>query len=318
MKKILLLFALFVGLSSCEVADQEPTMQQLVGEFEMTAELGEHLVANLSNRKVQWMDSYDEDWVRVMWLGNGAQTSYFQEDGTFYSFIESAYAPFRQYCRTYSWSYDNNSHSFDIVDQGKYPVVYYKHPKLIIKRDKYFEEYLIYDDEIKLEEYLHSYHRWIGGGWNEVAEVIPGKVFRYGEDWEYSKIYPYGDQGPSARELPEEKAQYIYFAEDGTGIAFSKKTTAEGKIVKYQQPITWKFSVEAPIPGNPDRFDTYLTVNESTYFKIDDAVRKYISSEKQIIGVNFRYVMQTNVTMTGFFDDYDLDLLKAEYCDPQP
>ena len=43
MKKILLLFAFFVGLSSCETADEEPTLEQLVGEFEMTAELGEHL-----------------------------------------------------------------------------------------------------------------------------------------------------------------------------------------------------------------------------------------------------------------------------------
>ena len=95
------------------------------------------------------------------------------------------------------------------------------------------------------------------------------------------------------------------------------KLSAEGKIIKYQQPITWKFSLEAPIPGNPDRLDTYLTVNESTYFTIDDAVRKYISAEKQVIGVSFNYVM-SNFTMTGFFDDYDLDQLKAEYTDPQP
>ena len=157
MKKILLLFAFFVGLSSCETADEEPTLEQLVGEFEMTAELGEHLVSSLSDHMLIFQDWYMTNWEKADVVGIGYPYYYFDKDGTgiyFYSPMMPDLPNMVDW--PIDWSYDKATNS--VVVEGKScQVVYYKHPVLIWKEWPGYREFVL-EDKALLEEYMQKCH----------------------------------------------------------------------------------------------------------------------------------------------------------------
>ena len=110
--------------------------------------------------------------------------------------------------------------------------------------------------------------------------------------------------------------QYIYFAEDGTGIAFVQAPAkGDKKISKYQLPIKWTVEDAIIYTGNKKHV---IRFNDAMYV-IVRVFEKYISAQKEIIGLELHEAIQKAPDiLVGDCDDYDLDQLKAEYTDPQP
>ena len=313
MKKILLLFAFFVGLSSCETAEEEPTMQQLVGEFEMTAELGEHLVNSLSDHMLIAKKMYDEGtWAETYLLGGGP-TSYFLRgdgNGILFSSCGDGFWLSNQYRANVAWSYDNATNSV-IINGESHPIVYYKHPVLIWEGWPGYCEFVL-EDSALLEEYMQKYHYSLPRQ-TVTNEWLCGRVYAFTA--QFRESIPSDDGGYNLK-IHATEQQYIYFAEDGTGVAFVKApVNGDKRFTKYQMPVRWTVEYDLVHAGGKG---PVIRLNDTRY-EIIHVFEKYISDQKQIPGFELYEVKDNcNNRIVGDCDDYDLDRLKAEYCDPQP
>lgn len=312
MKKILLLFAFFVGLSSCETADEEPTLEQLVGEFEMTAELGEHLVNSLSDHMLIANNMYDDMWKEAHVAGGGPISYFLRGDGNgvLFSFCGDGFWLSNQYRANVAWSYDNATNSV-IINGESHPIVYYKHPVLIWEGWPGYCEFVL-EDSALLEEYMQKYHsslpyRTVTNEW------LSGRVYAFTAHFRES--IPLDEGGYTLKTRVTEQ-QYIYFAEDGTGVAFVKApANGDKRFTNYQMPVRWTVEYATDYAG----FKRYVIRLNDTMYEIIHEFEKYISDQKQIPGFELYEVKDNcNNRIVGDCDDYDLDRLKAEYCDPQP
>ena len=319
MKKLIFTLLLFVGLSSCETADEEPTMQQLVGEFEMTAELGEHLVNSLSDHMLIFQNWYDKNFVEIYLDGSAPTSYYFDTDGSGVCFYPNNADPswITKRCRAdVEWSYDNVTNSVVINGDSSRQIVYYKHPVLIWKFGSNCYCEFVLEDKTLLEEYMQKYHR-----------SLP--IQTVNNEWLSGRVYTFTAYvrdaipiGTSSTEFTIQthltEQQYVYFAEDGTGIAFVKAPAkGDKKFASYQLPISWTLEYNTDVLGRK----RYVLRMNDTMYEIVGVFEQYISDQKTMIGLEMNeYNIENKApdSTVGFFDDYDLDQLKAEYTDPQP
>ena len=308
MKKILLLFALFVGLSSCETADEEPTMQQLVGEFEMTAELGEQLVSMLPNHLAILTHSYNNEWGPNDATGGSTDGHYFGDNGFYVQLVNAISNQINHYMRyDDSWSYDYAS---NILQLGyyNYQIAYFKPPMLML-RDCHFGSYFEYrltSDVEEVEEYLRKYLKHITP--DALQHQIAGRVLALKAYHKEKKYYANGQVFDYI--WTPDNEEYIYFAEDGTGIGFFDEYSENNrKTIKYQRALQWKWQSGVDPNLTYDDYRPIIWLN-GVPFRVTMGLEQYYSAQKSTIGFELKGVEPTtNVEyyVEGFFDDYDLD-----------
>ncbi|MBR3846605.1 MAG: hypothetical protein IKM37_03485, partial [Alistipes sp.] len=153
MKKLLFALAMLLGVTACENNEQEPTLQQIIENFEMTTELGADLTRNLADHMLIIQKMYDDTWEESYPLGGGPTSYFFQGDGNVTVF-QSGLGP-GNWINTLGrhnaeWSYDNTTNSI-IIEGESHPIVYYKHPVLIWEQWFGYSEFVL-EDTALLEE----------------------------------------------------------------------------------------------------------------------------------------------------------------------
>ena len=315
MKKLFFALAMLLGVTACENSEQEPTLPQIIENFEMTTELGADLTKNLADHMLISQKMYYDTWEESYPLGGGPTSYFFQGDGNVTVF-QSGLGPGNWISslgrHNAEWSYDNTTNSI-IIEGESHPIVYYKHPVLIWKQWVGYSEFVL-EDTALLEEYTQKYHHSLPIS-TVNNEWLSGRVYAFTAHIR-TPIPIHDNDEDFMIENSVSELQYIYFAEDGTGIAFVQAPAkGDKKISKYQLPIKWTVEDAIIYTGNKKHV---IRLNDAMYV-IVRVFEKYISAQKEIIGLELHEAIQKAPDiLVGDCDDYDLDQLKAEYTDPQP
>ena len=320
MKKLFFALAMLLGVTACEKSEQEPTLQQLIENFEMTETANQEFMQALTSHLLVPDGRYDENLQISQLVGLSPTTHYCNADGSSITFMNYMLGWRISNLRDEgNWSYNPENGEL-AIGTSEYTVAYYQHPTLMLrkvanaaKKYIYYEKYIL-QDLSTLESLLKEYPKRLYQP--ELAETLAGQVVAF--DLHYAlPYYPApNDNVVYLEDWKEADQQFIYFEADGTGIAFcSEATTDPQKPIRYQKPITWSLD-----PMNLTR--STITIDE-TKFHVQNLFEKYISAQEQILGIELCPFEQhrnewINWYMIGYLDGTNVEELKKSYTDPQP
>ena len=320
MKKLFFALAMLLGVTACENSEQEPTLQQLIENFEMTETANQEFMQALTSHLLVPDGRYDENLQISQLVGLSPTTHYCNADGSSITFMNYMLGWRISNLRDEgNWSYNPENGEL-AIGTSEYTVAYYQHPTLMLrkvanaaKKYIYYEKYIL-QDLSTLESLLKEYPKRLYQP--ELAETLAGQVVAF--DLHYAlPYYPApNDNVVYLEDWKEADQQFIYFEADGTGIAFcSEATTDPQKPIRYQKPITWSLD-----PMNLTR--STITIDE-TKFHVQNLFEKYISAQEQILGIELCPFEQhrnewINWYMIGYLDGTNVEELKKSYTDPQP
>lgn len=326
MKKLLFALAMLLGVTACENSEQEPTLQQIIENFEMTETANQEFMQALTSHLLDFDGFYDENLKPMDMDGGFSGTHYCNADGSSITFMNYMLGWRISNLRDEgNWSYNPENGVLvldrDVIGQEEYTVAYYQHPTLMLRKVSnsatkyiYYEKYTL-QDLSTLESLLKEYPKRLYQ--TELAETLAGQVVAF--DLHYALPYypePH-DDFVYFEDWKEADQQFIYFEADGTGIAFcSEATTDPQKPIRYQKPITWSFSALGGAWGGA------ITIDK-TKFHVHNLFEKYISAQEQILGIEVCPFEQhrnewINWYMIGYLDGTNVEELKKSYTDPQP
>lgn len=325
MKKLFFALAMLLGVTACENSEQEPTLQQIIENFEMTETANQEFMQALTSHLLVPDGRYDENLQISQLVGLSPETHYCNADGSSITFMNYMLGWRISKLRDEgTWSYNPENGVLvldrDVIGQEEYTVAYYQHPTLMLrkvanaaKKYIYYEKYTL-QDLSTLESLLKAYPKQLYQ--TELAETLAGQVVAF--DLHYALPYypePHDDV-VYLEDWKEADQQFIYFEADGTGIAFcSEATTDPQKPIRYQKPITWSSSALGAWAGT-------ITIDK-TEFHVHNLFEKYISAQEQILGIEVCPFEQhrnewINWYMIGYLDGTNVEELKKSYTDPQP
>jgi len=320
MKKLFFALAMLLGVTACENSEQEPTLQQLIENFEMTETANQEFMQALTSHLLVPDGRYDENLQISQLVGLSPTTHYCNADGSSITFMNYMLGWRISNLRDEgNWSYNPENGEL-AIGTSEYTVAYYQHPTLMLrkvanaaKKYIYYEKYIL-QDLSTLESLLKEYPKRLYQP--ELAETLAGQVVAF--DLHYAlPYYPAPcDNVVYLEDWKEADQQFIYFEADGTGIAFcSEATTDPQKPIRYQKPITWSSSALGAWAGT-------ITIDK-TEFHVHNLFEKYISAQEQILGIEVCPFEQhrnewISWYMIGYLEGTNVEELKKSYTDPQP